>query len=244
MRRACDWFVPKSISVTYDFANNSIAFSESDFPEFNWVEANCPDYRIKRVEQIMGNTDPRSSPPWALAMPGPDALVMGYLPIDPEGPFQTFAKCKTGSGLIPVRWTNHNPYCYDKQPFCSEEYELNEIDNGLGALPSIAQFHQRCINPECPDPPDPENPNCDYLTANGIIFSGIAGMWNPIRKAIPTPCISAGMYVDFSYTPDPSDPESTIVGTAILRNGSAGECYRYDGTYLGPVTTTIDVQWE
>jgi len=243
MSTVCQWRVPQSVSITYTFGGKTITYTHSNFATFNPLEANCPEYRIKRIRQLMSVVDPRASTPWALATAGPNSMVMGFLPIDNEDPFQTFGQFKGEEGIILPEWQPRNPYClYEKPKYVPYDPGASEIGYGLGAIPSTALFNQACLNPLCPDPinPDPENPDCDTITTTGWITTGVAANWRPQRGTVPSVCVPVGHSVDFTWT-DFANPNGSIYGTAILRNGIAGTCQNGMGQPLGDVFTETTV---
>lgn len=232
MSSICKWHVPSSVSVSFQFAGKSFTFSESDFPEFNALEANCSQYRIRRITELMNAQDPYASTPWALAQAGPNALVMGYIPIPFESQFQLFAQ---GAGDFPeMQWQPRNQYCPDQRPtyFDPDGYPIY----GLGAIPSTARFHQRCTDPDCPDPYDPTCPTADTI---GWMTTGLAACWKP-KTGKPDICFPGARGVPFSWT-DEINPMNTLFGEAVLINGVYGFYYPPNGQPIYGVQTTIEV---
>lgn len=231
MSSICQWRVPQQVSVTYSFVGQTFTFSGSGFAAFNRLEANCSEYRIKRISELMNVGSPIDSTPWALATGGPNGLVIGYIPIPADSEFQLFGVRYDYQPIIESAYAPRNPYCPNTGP---------TPDFGLGALSSVAQFTQTCVNPLCPDPeyPDPENPNCDTITTTGWVLTGTGSNYNP-RRHSPRFCVPATQGVDFSYT-DFANPNNYVTGWVSMADGYEGECYtNFGGPF--PTQTSISV---
>lgn len=226
MSSICKWHVPSSVSVSFQFAGKTFSFSESDFPEFNALEANCSQYRIRRITELMNAQDPYASTPWALAQAGPNALVMGYIPIPFDSEFQLFAQ---GAADFPeMQWEPKNEYCPLQRPayFDPDGYPIY----GLGAIPSTARFHQRCE--------DPDNPGVTADTI-GWMTTGLAACWKP-KTGKPEICFPGSRNLPFSYT-NFANPNDYITGEVVLINGVNGFHYPPSGPPIYDVVTTIEV---